>query len=98
MEELEERLRRSNTRFVDSLHRIIEKYNYPFEDDILVSMESLTYDTPVGPQLWGDMSEKNINKWKKKLHKRATQCQKTTESRKQWISDFEDEDLKVPQV
>ncbi|KAM7178091.1 Holliday junction recognition protein isoform 2-T2 [Macrochelys suwanniensis] len=97
MEELEERLRRSNTRFVDSLHRIIETYNYPFEDDILVSMESLTYDTPVGPQLWGDMSEKNINKWKKKLHKRATQCQKTTESRKQWISDFEDEDLKVHQ-
>uniref|UniRef100_A0A8C0FW15 Uncharacterized protein n=1 Tax=Chelonoidis abingdonii TaxID=106734 RepID=A0A8C0FW15_CHEAB len=31
--------------------RIIEKgggYNYPFEDDILVSMESLTYDTPIG--------------------------------------------------
>ncbi|XP_065444362.1 Holliday junction recognition protein isoform X4 [Chrysemys picta bellii] len=73
------------------------KYNYPFEDDILVSMESLTYDTPIGPQLWGDMSEKNINEWKKKLHKRATQCQKTTETRKQWISDFEDEDLKVPQ-
>uniref|UniRef100_A0A674K3R6 Holliday junction recognition protein n=1 Tax=Terrapene triunguis TaxID=2587831 RepID=A0A674K3R6_9SAUR len=23
-------------------------YNYPFEDDILVSMESLTYDTPIG--------------------------------------------------
>ncbi|XP_065444376.1 Holliday junction recognition protein isoform X5 [Chrysemys picta bellii] len=43
------------------------------------------------------MSEKNINEWKKKLHKRATQCQKTTETRKQWISDFEDEDLKVPQ-
>nr|XP_023959200.1 Holliday junction recognition protein isoform X2 [Chrysemys picta bellii] len=60
-------------------------------------MESLTYDTPIGPQLWGDMSEKNINEWKKKLHKRATQCQKTTETRKQWISDFEDEDLKVPQ-
>ncbi|XP_043366527.1 Holliday junction recognition protein isoform X2 [Dermochelys coriacea] len=72
-------------------------YNYPFEDDILVSMESLTYDTPIGPQLWGDMSEKNINEWKKKLHKRATQCQKITESRKQWISDFEDEDLKVHQ-
>ncbi|XP_073162319.1 Holliday junction recognition protein isoform X4 [Lepidochelys kempii] len=97
MEELEERLRRSNARFVDSLQRIIEKYNYPFEDDILVSMESLTYDTPIGPQLWGDMSEKNINEWKKKLHKRATQCQKITESRKQWISDFEDEDLKVHQ-
>ncbi|XP_038234351.1 Holliday junction recognition protein isoform X3 [Dermochelys coriacea] len=98
MEELAERLRRSNARFVDSLQRIIAKYNYPFEDDILVSMESLTYDTPIGPQLWGDMSEKNINEWKKKLHKRATQCQKITESRKQWISDFEDEDLKVHQV
>ncbi|XP_038234386.1 Holliday junction recognition protein isoform X5 [Dermochelys coriacea] len=97
MEELAERLRRSNARFVDSLQRIIAKYNYPFEDDILVSMESLTYDTPIGPQLWGDMSEKNINEWKKKLHKRATQCQKITESRKQWISDFEDEDLKVHQ-
>nr|XP_048726574.1 Holliday junction recognition protein isoform X2 [Caretta caretta] len=75
----------------------VPQYNYPFEDDILVSMESLTYDTPIGPQLWGDMSEKNINEWKKKLHKRATQCQKITESRKQWISDFEDEDLKVHQ-
>ncbi|KAM9170278.1 Holliday junction recognition protein isoform 2-T2 [Pangshura tecta] len=97
MEELEERLCRSNARFVDSLQRIIEKYNYPFEDDILVSMESLTYETPIGPQLWGDMSEKSINEWKKKLHKKATQCQKNTETQKQWISDFEDEDLKVHQ-
>ncbi|XP_039376064.1 Holliday junction recognition protein isoform X1 [Mauremys reevesii] len=97
METLEERLRRSNARFVGSLQRIIEKYNYPFEDDILVSMESLTYETPIGPQLWGDMSEKSINEWKKKLHKKATHCQKTTDTRKQWISDFEDEDLKVHQ-
>ncbi|XP_067402491.1 Holliday junction recognition protein isoform X2 [Emydura macquarii macquarii] len=97
MEGLEERLRLNNARFANSLQRIIETYNYPFEDDLLVSMESLTYDTPSGPQLWGEMSPKTITKWKKKLHKRAAQCQKTTETQKQWTSDFEDEDVKVHQ-
>uniref|UniRef100_A0A8C8R734 Uncharacterized protein n=1 Tax=Pelusios castaneus TaxID=367368 RepID=A0A8C8R734_9SAUR len=97
MEELEERLRLSNARFADSMQRIIEKYSYAFEDDLLVSMKSLTFDTPKGPRLWGEVSIKNIKKWKKNLHKRATQCQKITETQKQWISDFEDEDLKVHQ-
>nr|XP_025037324.1 Holliday junction recognition protein [Pelodiscus sinensis] len=68
-------------------------YNYPFEDDLLVSMESLTYDTPDGPRLWGEVSEKSLKKWKKNLYKRETH-QKNTEIRKHWISDCENEDLK----
>ncbi|XP_074847080.1 Holliday junction recognition protein [Carettochelys insculpta] len=94
MEDLPERLRRSNARFVDALRRIIEKYNYPFEDDFLVSMDSLTYDTPNGPQLWGEESDKSLKNWKKKSHKRETPCQKTTETQKHWILDVENEDLK----
>ncbi|KAJ7404047.1 Holliday junction recognition protein [Pitangus sulphuratus] len=45
-EELQEQLRQSSTRFMASMNRILERYNHPFEDDYLVSMETLTYDTP----------------------------------------------------
>uniref|UniRef100_A0A8C3XXH0 Uncharacterized protein n=1 Tax=Catharus ustulatus TaxID=91951 RepID=A0A8C3XXH0_CATUS len=45
---VQEGLRRSNARFLLSMSRILEKYNHPFEDDLLVSMDDLTYSTPDG--------------------------------------------------
>ncbi|KAM6144605.1 Holliday junction recognition protein [Phoenicopterus ruber ruber] len=44
--DLDERLRQSNARFTASINRILEWYNRPFEDDLLISMETLTYNTP----------------------------------------------------
>ncbi|PKU44893.1 holliday junction recognition protein [Limosa lapponica baueri] len=44
--DLDERLQQSNARFLASIHSILERYNRPFEDDLLISMETLTYDTP----------------------------------------------------
>ncbi|XP_008945164.1 PREDICTED: LOW QUALITY PROTEIN: uncharacterized protein LOC103779290, partial [Merops nubicus] len=41
-------------------------YNQPFEDDLLISMETLTYDTPDGPKQWEKVSTKKLRKWKKK--------------------------------
>uniref|UniRef100_A0A8V0XL82 Holliday junction recognition protein n=1 Tax=Gallus gallus TaxID=9031 RepID=A0A8V0XL82_CHICK len=60
--DLDERLRRSNARFQTSILSILERYNYPFEDDFLISMETLTYDTPEGPKEWGDLSTKEVRK------------------------------------
>uniref|UniRef100_A0A8C5TIC4 Uncharacterized protein n=1 Tax=Malurus cyaneus samueli TaxID=2593467 RepID=A0A8C5TIC4_9PASS len=45
---LQEGLQRSKARFVDTMNSILERYNHPFEDDFLVSMDTLTYDTPDG--------------------------------------------------
>ncbi|XP_021256623.1 Holliday junction recognition protein [Numida meleagris] len=60
--DLDERLQRSNARFQASILGIVERYNYPFEDDFLISMETLTYDTPDGPKQWGDLSVKKLRK------------------------------------
>ncbi|XP_009465051.1 PREDICTED: LOW QUALITY PROTEIN: Holliday junction recognition protein [Nipponia nippon] len=65
--DLDERLRQSNARFVASINRILERYNHPFEDDLLISMETLTYDTPDGPKQWGEVSTKKLKKWKKEV-------------------------------
>ncbi|XP_009322200.1 PREDICTED: LOW QUALITY PROTEIN: uncharacterized protein LOC103916861 [Pygoscelis adeliae] len=42
-------------------------YNHPFEDDLLVSMETLTYNTPDGPKQWEEVSTKKLKKWKKEV-------------------------------
>ncbi|XP_009946619.1 PREDICTED: LOW QUALITY PROTEIN: uncharacterized protein LOC104344234 [Leptosomus discolor] len=42
-------------------------YNHAFEDDLLVSMETLTYDTPDGPKQWEELSTKQLNRWKKEV-------------------------------
>uniref|UniRef100_A0A669QSJ8 Uncharacterized protein n=1 Tax=Phasianus colchicus TaxID=9054 RepID=A0A669QSJ8_PHACC len=60
--DLDELLRRSKTRFQTSILGILERYNYPFEDDFVISMETLTYDTPDGPKQWGDLSIKELRK------------------------------------
>ncbi|KAM6319737.1 Holliday junction recognition protein [Podargus strigoides] len=44
-------------------------YNHPFEDDLLISMETLTYSTPNGPKQWEKVSTKQIKKWKKEAFK-----------------------------
>ncbi|XP_059693419.1 uncharacterized protein LOC132322721 isoform X2 [Haemorhous mexicanus] len=64
---VEEGLRRSNARFMASMNRIFETYNHPFENDILISMASLTCETPDGPKKWDTMSRKDIKKWRRKL-------------------------------
>uniref|UniRef100_A0A8C9FCX6 Uncharacterized protein n=1 Tax=Pavo cristatus TaxID=9049 RepID=A0A8C9FCX6_PAVCR len=60
--DLDEWLRRSEARFQTSILCILERYNYPFEDDFLISMETLTYDTPDGPKPWGDLSVEELRK------------------------------------
>ncbi|XP_062429749.1 Holliday junction recognition protein [Rhea pennata] len=69
--DLDKHLRQSNARFVSAINRILERYNHPFEDDLLISMETLTYDTPDGPKQWGEVSTKNLKKWRKKILKHA---------------------------
>ncbi|XP_015282821.1 PREDICTED: Holliday junction recognition protein [Gekko japonicus] len=55
-------LERSTYRFALSISSIVEKYNFPFEDDKLISIKSLMYDTSDGPKAWGEESEEeNIN-------------------------------------
>ncbi|XP_060090519.1 uncharacterized protein LOC132568568 [Heteronotia binoei] len=54
---MNEILKRSSYLFDLSINSIVEKYNFPFEDDKLVSIESLMYDTPDGPKAWGEESE-----------------------------------------
>ncbi|XP_017663360.1 PREDICTED: Holliday junction recognition protein isoform X4 [Lepidothrix coronata] len=86
---LQEQLRQSSARFMASVNRILERYNHPFEDDYLVSMETLTYDTPDGPKKWGNVSTKNIKKWRKEILKHNRRSQRNAETSKQQISDFE---------
>ncbi|XP_027537361.1 Holliday junction recognition protein isoform X4 [Neopelma chrysocephalum] len=86
---LQEQLRQSSARFMVSVNRILERYNHPFEDDYLVSMETLTYDTPDGPKKWGNVSTKNIKKWRKEILEHNRRSQRNAETSKQRISDFE---------
>ncbi|XP_041887506.1 Holliday junction recognition protein isoform X2 [Corvus kubaryi] len=72
-------------------------YNHPFEDDLLVSMDTLTYDTPDGPKRWGQVSKKDVKKWKKKIFKHNRQSQRNREISEQQSSDFEDEHSTVHQ-
>uniref|UniRef100_A0A8C3QCJ0 Uncharacterized protein n=1 Tax=Geospiza parvula TaxID=87175 RepID=A0A8C3QCJ0_GEOPR len=48
--QLEEGLWHSNARFTASMSRIMEEYSHPFKDDILVSTDTLTCDTPDRPK------------------------------------------------
>ncbi|XP_025968147.1 Holliday junction recognition protein isoform X2 [Dromaius novaehollandiae] len=96
--DLDRQLRLSNARFAAAINRILERYNHPFEDDLLISMETLTYDTPDGPKQWGEVSTKSLKKWRKKILKHAIRSRKNAEILKQQSSGFEDERLKVHQV
>ncbi|XP_061206586.1 Holliday junction recognition protein [Neopsephotus bourkii] len=91
--DLDEGLRHSNARFVASFKRILELYNHPFEDDLLISMETLTYDTPDGQKHWEQVSAKKIKAWKQELFKLQwnRSSQRNAEMSKQQASNFEDE-------
>ncbi|KAJ7320367.1 hypothetical protein JRQ81_019878 [Phrynocephalus forsythii] len=54
---MDPRLKHSRLRFASVLSRIVEKYNFPFDDDLVVSIESLTYSTYDGPKVWGEESD-----------------------------------------
>ncbi|KAM4886232.1 Holliday junction recognition protein isoform 2-T2 [Sylvia borin] len=90
-------LRRSNDRFVASMNRILQQYNRPFEDDLLVSMSTLTYQTPDGLKQWENVSMKDVKKWKEEILKHNRQIQRTRVS-EDWVSDSEDEHSPVHQV
>ncbi|XP_066196660.1 Holliday junction recognition protein isoform X1 [Sylvia atricapilla] len=64
-------LKRSNDRFVVSMNRILQQYNRPFEDDLLVSMSTLTYQTPDGLKQWENVSMKDVKKWKEEILKKS---------------------------
>ncbi|XP_054667881.1 Holliday junction recognition protein isoform X1 [Grus americana] len=88
--DLDERLRQSNARFVASINRILERYNHPFEDDLLISMETLTYNTPDGPKQWRKVSAKKLKKWKKQVLEHNRGSQRNADVSQQQTSAFED--------
>ncbi|XP_072740851.1 Holliday junction recognition protein isoform X1 [Ciconia boyciana] len=88
--DLDERLRQSNARFMASIHRILEQYNHPFEDDLLISMDTLTYNTPDGPKKWEEVSTKKLKKWRKKVLECKRGNQWNADMSKQQTSDFGD--------
>ncbi|XP_032861204.2 Holliday junction recognition protein isoform X2 [Tyto alba] len=88
--ELNERLRQSNVRFIASMNRILEQYNHPFEDDLLISMETLTYVTPEGPKQWGEVPIKKLKKRNKEALELNRRIQRNAEMSTQQTSDFED--------
>ncbi|XP_030798924.1 uncharacterized protein LOC115900870 isoform X4 [Camarhynchus parvulus] len=90
---MQEGLRRSNARFMASMARIMEEYSHPFRDDILISIDSLTYDTPEGPKQWDRMSRKDIKTWKKGFM-RISRRPRNTEKQSR---DFEDGNSAVHQ-
>ncbi|XP_038011889.1 Holliday junction recognition protein [Motacilla alba alba] len=85
---VQEGLRRSNARFVASMTRIIEQYNRPFKDDVLISIASLTYDTSDGPKQWDKVSRKDVKTWKKKILKCNRRSPRHTDKKS---CDFQDE-------
>ncbi|XP_058042458.1 uncharacterized protein LOC131200094 [Ahaetulla prasina] len=54
------RFRHSRYRFASAMSSIINKYNFAFEDDAVVSIKSLIYQTQDGPRIWGDESNVEI--------------------------------------
>ncbi|KAM3678767.1 Holliday junction recognition protein [Ammospiza maritima maritima] len=84
---MQEGLRRSSARFMASMTRIFEEYTHPFRDDVLISIDSLTYDTPQGPKRWDRMSRKDAKTWKKAFT-RISRKPRRTEKRSH---DLEDE-------
>ncbi|XP_064903727.1 uncharacterized protein LOC135577518 [Columba livia] len=87
---LEESLRRSNARFMATINSILERYNHPFEDDLLISMETLTYSTPDGPKSWEDVSTEDLRKWQEEVFECSRGSERNAEMSKQDNSDFED--------
>uniref|UniRef100_UPI00398EC533 uncharacterized protein n=1 Tax=Pristiophorus japonicus TaxID=55135 RepID=UPI00398EC533 len=45
-------LKNNTTKFRETLEQIFRKYSQPFEDDLVINLEDMTYDTPSGPEAW----------------------------------------------
>ncbi|XP_034269045.1 Holliday junction recognition protein [Pantherophis guttatus] len=54
------RFRDSRYRFASAMSSIMNKYNFAFEDDAVVSIKSLIYQTQDGPRVWGEESNDEI--------------------------------------
>ncbi|XP_041319984.1 Holliday junction recognition protein isoform X2 [Pyrgilauda ruficollis] len=87
-ETVEEGLRRSNARFLACMNKILDQYNHDFEDDILVSIGTLTYETPEGIKEWEKVSRKDVKKWKEEIFP-SNKCH--PRSAEEQSCDFEDE-------
>ncbi|KAM5228683.1 Holliday junction recognition protein [Ctenodactylus gundi] len=55
-------LRDSRHRFQRRMQQLLLKYDHPFEDDPLVHMSTLTYETPEGLRIWGGKLIKEISR------------------------------------
>ncbi|XP_009863235.1 PREDICTED: uncharacterized protein LOC104270539 [Apaloderma vittatum] len=55
-------------------------YNHPFEDDVLISMETLTYDTADGPKEWEKVPDNMRKKWKDEVLKESPEKSSTDTS------------------
>ncbi|KAM4835874.1 Holliday junction recognition protein [Thomomys bottae] len=67
------RLSDSRHRFQRRMQQLIEKYSQPFEDDPLVQMATLTYETSQGLRIWGgklikERKKKTIQVFSAKLY------------------------------
>ncbi|XP_062830938.1 Holliday junction recognition protein isoform X1 [Anolis carolinensis] len=81
-------LKRSRRRFASSMIAIVEKYNVPFDDDMIVTIGSMTYSTHDGEKVWGEESTSEIMA---RSYKITMQRQQNIETQKQQTSDFENE-------
>ncbi|XP_061484090.1 Holliday junction recognition protein isoform X2 [Rhineura floridana] len=86
---MDRRFRHSSLRFASAMSSIVEKYNFPFDDDDMVSIKSLTYDTPEGPKVWGEEPSAEIID---RPYQNNVQCQENKEMERQKTSDFDSED------
>ncbi|XP_044298166.1 Holliday junction recognition protein [Varanus komodoensis] len=80
---MERRLKLSSRRFAAAMSSIMEKYNFSFDEDRIVSIKSLTYNTPDGPKVWGEETSTEIID---RSHQSTVQCQEETETSWQQFS------------
>ncbi|XP_063161639.1 Holliday junction recognition protein isoform X2 [Candoia aspera] len=83
---MDRRFRLSRYRFASAMSSIVNKYNFPFEDDMVVSIKSLTYDTYDGPKVWGEEPSDEILD---KSDENSIQCQENLVQKQN--SDFEED-------
>ncbi|KAM4701583.1 Holliday junction recognition protein isoform 2-T2 [Discoglossus pictus] len=74
-------LDRNETIFHAKMNRIFIKYNQPFEDDITVDIQTLTYDTSEGPKPWKDCfnHEKKKPKYKKRSQTKVPETEENVD-------------------
>ncbi|XP_032076174.1 Holliday junction recognition protein isoform X2 [Thamnophis elegans] len=80
------RFRHSRYRFASAMSSIVNKYNFAFEDDVLVSINSLIYQTEDGPRVWGEESDDEILDV---TYENSIECQENTVQKQN--SDFEED-------